>query len=177
MVELTERIPAHALMSWDSQFLLPNQHLVLVIAGFRGVYPPIRNDGTFTNTAAWSGVSLKFNVGFSRQYKPSKEHVANSLRQYGLQFNERRNEDNINIDDEPENDTFDKLSLSSSLESLLDEHFLPLLRLRRQFNLGWAAAEELHWKSRELQTSPTVLVTEINKARYETQCGLHIFTS
>ncbi|OJA08554.1 hypothetical protein AZE42_06638, partial [Rhizopogon vesiculosus] len=88
VVELTEKIPAHALMSWDSQFLIPGQHLVLAISGFRGVYPPILNDGTPTAAASWSGASLKFNVGFSQRYKPSKEHVSTSLRQYGLQFNQ-----------------------------------------------------------------------------------------
>jgi ubiquitin-conjugating enzyme E2 Q len=180
VVELTEKIPAHVLMSWDSQFLLPCQHLVLVMTGFRGVYPPIRSDGTLTTTALWSGASLKFNVGFSRKYKPSKEHVSASLRQYGLQLNQsdlknESAEDYIDVDEEFDNNTFDKTSLSSSLESLFDEHFLPLLRLRQEFKLGWAAAEELHWNSRALQESPAHVVTKMQEVRYATQCGSHSF--
>lgn len=177
MVELAEIIPAHVLMSWDSQFLLPRQHLVLVISGFRGVYPPIRVDGTLTSAALCSGTSLKFNVGFSQQYKPLKERVAASLRQSGLQFNGGLIEDCIDVDEEYDNinGTFDKLSLSSSFESLLDEHFLSLLRLRQQFNLGWAAAEELRWRSQELQKSPAILVTEMQEARYSTHYGSHLF--
>ncbi|OAX33300.1 hypothetical protein K503DRAFT_786591, partial [Rhizopogon vinicolor AM-OR11-026] len=85
-------------------------------------------------------------------------------------------EEYIDVDEEPDNGTFDKLSLSSSLESLLDEHFLLLLRFRRQFNIGWAAAEELNWRSRELQKSPAILVTEIQEACYATRCGSHLFT-
>ena len=38
------------------------------------------------------------------------------------------------------------MSLSTSLESLLNQQFLQLLRLRRKFNLGWAGAEELLWQ-------------------------------
>ncbi|KAJ8597247.1 hypothetical protein M405DRAFT_587353 [Rhizopogon salebrosus TDB-379] len=172
VVELTEKIPAHALMSWDSQFLLPCQHLVLVMTGFRGVYPPIRSDGTLTTTALCSGASLKFNVGFSRKYKPSKEHVSASLRQYGLQLNQSdlKNElaeDYIDVDEEFDNNTFDKTSLSSSLESLFDEHFLPLLRLRQEFKLGWAAAEELHWNSRALQESPAHVVTKMQEELWQ----------
>ncbi|KAG0696497.1 hypothetical protein DFH29DRAFT_984602 [Suillus ampliporus] len=175
VVELTDKIPAHVLMSWDSQFLLPRQHLVLVISGFWGVYPPIQSDGTLSSAAIHSCTSLKFYVGLSRRYKPSREHVTTSLRQYGLQLDQQDSvedgvaEDYIDVDKESEtgpaqdDGTFDKLSLSSSLESLLDEHFLQVLRIRRQFKLGWAAAEELHWRSQELQRSPAVLVTEMQE--------------
>ena len=39
---------------------------------------------------------------------------------------------------------FDRFSLSSSLESLMDQSFLKIVQLRRKFNLGWAGAELLH---------------------------------
>ncbi|KAG1868338.1 hypothetical protein DFJ58DRAFT_858928 [Suillus subalutaceus] len=175
VVELTDKIPAHVLMSWDSQFLRPRQHLVLVISGFWGVYPPVQSDGTLSPAAIHSSTSLKFYVGLSRQYKPSKEHVVASLRRYGLQSDQQNgaedgvDEEYIDVDKESEmgsaedDSTFDKFSLSSSLESLLDEHFLQLLRVRRQFKLGWAAAEELHWRSQELQTSHVILVKEMQE--------------
>ncbi|KAG1769061.1 hypothetical protein EV702DRAFT_1181859 [Suillus placidus] len=175
VMELTDKIPAHVLMSWDSQFLLPCQHLVLVISGFWGVYPPVQSDGTLSPAAIHSCTSLKFYVGLSRQYKPSKEHVIASLRRYGLQSDQQNGvedgmvEESIDVDKESEpgsaedDGTFDKFSMSSSLESLLDEHFLQLLQVRRQFKLGWAAAEELHWRSQELQRSPTVIVEEMQE--------------
>ena len=39
---------------------------------------------------------------------------------------------------------FDGFSLSSSLESLMDQSFLKIVQLRRKFGLGWAGAELLH---------------------------------
>jgi len=178
VVELTDKIPAHVLMSWDSQFLLPRQHLVLVISGFWGVYPPVQSDGTLSPAAIQSSTSLKFYVGLSRQYKPSKEHVVTSLRRYGLQSDQQNGvedgivEEYVDVDKESEtgliedDGTFDKFSLSSSLESLFDEHFLQLLRVRRQLGLGWAAAEELHWRSQELQRSPIILVKGMQEVRF-----------
>ncbi|KIK41799.1 hypothetical protein CY34DRAFT_24232 [Suillus luteus UH-Slu-Lm8-n1] len=176
MVELADKISAHVLMSWDSQFLIPRQHLVLVISGLLGVYPPVQSDGTLSPAAIHSGISLKFYVGLSRQYKPSKEHVTASFRRYGLQSDQQNGvedsnivEEDIDIDKVPEMGsvedvgTFDKFSLSSSFESLLDEHFLQLLRVRRQYKLGWAAAEELHWRSQELQKPHAVLVNEMQE--------------
>ncbi|KAG2360227.1 hypothetical protein BDR07DRAFT_1413070 [Suillus spraguei] len=181
VVELTDKIPAHVLMSWDSQFLLPRQHLVLVISGFWGVYPPVKSDGALSSAALHSCTSLKFYVGLSRQYKPSKEHVVASLHRYGLQSDQQNGvedgmvEEEEDVDKESEtglaedDSTFDKFSLSSSLESLLDEHFLRLLQVRRQFKLGWAAAEELHWRSQELQRSPEILVNEMQEELCEAE--------
>ncbi|KAG1824854.1 uncharacterized protein BJ212DRAFT_1322854 [Suillus subaureus] len=170
VVELTDKIPAHVLMSWDSQFLLPRQHLVLVTSGFCGVYPPVQSDGTLSPAAIHS----------------APQHVVASLRRYGLQSDQQNGiedgvvEEYIDVDNASEtgsaedDGTFDKFSLSSSLESLLDEHFLQLLRVRRQFKLGWAAAEELLWRSQELQRSPAILVKEmqeeLRQAEEEEQC-------
>lgn len=39
---------------------------------------------------------------------------------------------------------FGGFSLSSSLESLMDQSFLKIVHLRRKFGLGWAGAELLH---------------------------------
>jgi ubiquitin-conjugating enzyme E2 Q len=189
MVELADKIPAHVLMSWDNQFLLPRQHLVLVIAGLWGVYPPVQSDGTLSPAAIQSCTSLKFYVGLSRQYKPSKKHVIASLRRYGLQSDQQNGvedgvvEEYTNVDEKskvgPAEDdgTFDKFSLSSSLESLLDEHFLPLLRVRRQFKLGWAAAEELHWRSQELQRSHEVLLKEMQEVCFRSTKVIVIYSS
>lgn len=50
------------------------------------------------------------------------------------------------VEEEPEVDDsgkFDRFSLSSSLESLMDQSFLKIVKLRRKFALGWAGAEFL----------------------------------
>lgn len=172
VVELTDKIPAHVLMSWDSQFLLPCQHLVLLISGFRGIYPPVQSDGTLSPAAIRSCTSLNFCVGLSRNYKPSKGHVIALLRRYGLHSDQQNGvedgtfEEHVDVEMESETEddgAFDKFSLTSSLESLFNEHFLHLLRVRRQFKLGWAAAEELYWRSQELQRTPAVLVKEMQE--------------
>jgi len=75
-------------------------------------------------------------------------------------------EEALEVRSAQDNGTFDKLSLSSSLESLLDEHFIEVVRLRRQFKIGWAAAEELHWRSQDLLKSPEILVTEMQHVRF-----------
>ena len=49
-------------------------------------------------------------------------------------------EEIINVDE----GRFDGFSLSSSLESLMDQSFLKIVQLRRKFDLGWAGAELLH---------------------------------
>ncbi|KAF9047184.1 hypothetical protein BDZ89DRAFT_1089351 [Hymenopellis radicata] len=50
---------------------------------------------------------------------------------------------------------FDKFSLSSSFESLLDQNFLKVVQLRRKFGLGWAGAEVLHAQAEQSQMAPT----------------------
>ncbi len=61
----------------------------------------------------------------------------------------------ITADEEPEQqvdpDRFDKFSLSSSLDSLMDQSFLKLVQIRRKFGLGWAGAELLHSESEKSQ--------------------------
>ena len=49
-------------------------------------------------------------------------------------------EEVVNVDE----GRFDGFSLSSSLESLMDQSFLKIVQLRRRFGLGWAGAELLH---------------------------------
>jgi hypothetical protein len=53
---------------------------------------------------------------------------------------ELEEEEVVNVDE----GRFDGFSLSSSLESLMDQSFLKIVQLRRRFGLGWAGAELLH---------------------------------
>ncbi|KAG6851065.1 hypothetical protein H0H93_002957 [Arthromyces matolae] len=169
VVVLARSIPPRALMAWDRRLLSRSQHLTLLVSGFRGVYPPLDSGGLYTTDAQRSGVSLAFKVGLTGKYKPEKEYAKDAVRTYGLiqtdAEDELRNQadniaasDDIGYDDDGisltglpiavqedyDEGRFDRFSLSSSLESLLDHSFLKVLQLRRKFGLGWAGAELLH---------------------------------
>lgn len=60
-------------------------------------------------------------------------------------------------------DMFRRMSLSASLESLLDQQLLRLLQLRRRFNLGWAGAEELLWQTETAQEDPITVFQKQTK--------------
>lgn len=165
VISLAESIPPRALMAWDRHLLSKTQHLVLLISGMRGIYPTISSDGSLVPMAQRGGVQLNFKVGLSGKYKPSKENVREACRNFGLIVQDAEDEliaEKVNVDtafnwddqlqenvveeeSEPEDEgRFDKFSLSTSLESLLNQVFLKVVQLRRTFGLGWAGAEMLY---------------------------------
>ncbi|KAH9895584.1 hypothetical protein C8Q73DRAFT_688553 [Cubamyces lactineus] len=171
---LAETISARALVAWDRRLLERSQHLTLLISRLHGVYPVVKPDGALTHTAIARGVIPHFRIGLTTRYKPSADDAVEVLRRFGLQEGhgltdqDRASEDvqeDAFYDDEDfgsdgpepeseESDTpnsrtapdFRPFSLSSSLESLLDGHFMQVLRLRIEYGLGWAGAEFLRWE-------------------------------
>lgn len=171
VVTLAESIPPHALRAWDRRLLSRSQHLTLLISGFRGTYPTLDNDGTYGPIARQFNTSLSFKVGLTRGYKPGKEYAKDAARIFGLVTRDAEDElllqaekaaleqaeqDEWDMDppaeeaeqeeeeeEEEDDGRFDRFSLSSSLESLLDQAFLKLVQYRRRFSLGWAGAEVL----------------------------------
>jgi ubiquitin-conjugating enzyme E2 Q len=166
-------------MAWDRRLLSSSQHLTLLISGFHGLYPVLENDVSYTGSAQRLGVSLGFKVGLSQRYKPGTEQALEIVRKHGLITHDAEDElreqlewaaqqqrlersDDLNEDEpmpaEPipeeeevvDKDRFDSFSLSSSLESLMDQTFLKIVQLRRKYGLGWAGAELLH---SEIETS------------------------
>lgn len=154
-------------MAWDRRLLASSQHLTLLISGFHGLYPVLESNATYTSAALRLGVCLNFKVGLSTRYKPGADQVQELVRKHGLivkdaedEFQERLNarlyESGSDQDDNPAQDSaavveeandpnrFDRFSLSSSLESLMDQSFLKLVQIRRKFGVGWAGAELLH---------------------------------
>jgi ubiquitin-conjugating enzyme E2 Q len=160
-------------MAWDRRLLSRSQHLCLLISGFRGNYPAITPDGMLSPVAQQFGTALNFKVGLTPRYKPGKEFAKEAARTFGLIINDAEDDLRIQAEkaaaiesfdydneadsfaesaplgqatiEEPEDDEgcFDRFSLSSSLESLLDQALLKVVQLRRQFKLGWAGAEVL----------------------------------
>lgn len=140
---------------------MPGQYLTLLISGFHGSYPALSETGQVA-----SGFSkIRFNVGLSDS-KPSKEVVEATTRSFGLKEDEKYTpepEPEIPEYDEDDPDTwdipvreptpeleptmepgrFDKFSLSTSLESLMNQSLIPLIQLRIKFGIGWAGAEVL----------------------------------
>ncbi|KAL6306618.1 hypothetical protein BKA93DRAFT_773860 [Sparassis latifolia] len=84
VISLATDIPARALMAWDRRLLSRTQHLTLIVSGFRGVYPVLQKDGTIFLDALKRAVSLQFRIGLTATQKPSKEHVAEVVRNFGL---------------------------------------------------------------------------------------------
>jgi ubiquitin-conjugating enzyme E2 Q len=174
VITLSNTIPPHALMAWDRRLLSCSQHLTLLISGFHGLYPVLENDVSYTSSAQRLAVSLGFKVGLSQRYKPGAEQALEIVRKHGLITHEAEDEvrmqadwaamqqriersDDLDIDDPTpaevapieeevviDDGRFDRFSLSSSLESLMDQSFLKIVQLRRKFGLGWAGAELLH---------------------------------
>ena len=176
---LADTIPARALMAWDKRLLSRPQYLTLLISGLRGVYPVVKPDATYTDSAHFHGSAPQFRVGLTPGYKPTADEAAETLRRYGLReeydapptdpaegplFDEYDNEwydadtggndekdDVATTKDEEPSVGFQPFSLSSSLESLLDGHFLRILQLRIRYDLGWAGAETLWWEVEKSQ--------------------------
>ncbi|KAM5545525.1 hypothetical protein V8D89_000563 [Ganoderma adspersum] len=178
---LANTISPRALMAWDKQLLSRPQHLTLLISGLRGVYPVVQSDATYTHSAHFYGSTPQFRVGLTPKYKPTTDEAAETIRRFGLKeeydahpadtveepsFDDLEDDDLMDLDgseqppeaveppeEEPLNG-FQPFSLSSSLESLLNGHFLRILQLRIQYGLGWAAAETLCWEVETSQQPP-----------------------
>ena len=163
IVQLARRIPLRVLSAWDKRLLARTQHLTLLISGLGREYPILDSDGEYRREAKNAGVDLSFNVGLCQRYKPSKDQALELVRKHGLKTLEepiQQPSELLGTDDEDEDDFqqervptpepeeidpghLERFSLSTSLESVLQNLFLPILRLRLKYNLGWAGAETL----------------------------------
>ncbi|CAA7264437.1 unnamed protein product [Cyclocybe aegerita] len=179
-ITLANSIPPRALVAWDRRLLSCSQYLTLLISGFRGLYPVLESDGSYTASAQRLATTLTFKVGLSEKYKPGKDQVQEVVRKHGLIIQDAEDElriqaeleavqkakhydwENDFAEDEPmvevveevevaDPGRFDRFSMSSSLESLMDASFLKLVQLRRKFGLGWAGAELLHAETEKSQ--------------------------
>ncbi|KAF9788386.1 hypothetical protein BJ322DRAFT_1002310 [Thelephora terrestris] len=177
IVQLARRIPLRVLSAWDKRLLARTQHLTLLISGLGREYPILDSDGEYRREAKNAGVDLSFNVGLCQRYKPSKDQALELVRKHGLKNVEEHIQqppELLGTDDEDEDDAqqervstpepeemdpghLERFSLSTSLESVLQNLFLPVLRLRVKYNLGWAGAETLLADVETLQQSPEML--------------------
>ncbi|KAL0059054.1 hypothetical protein AAF712_014231 [Marasmius tenuissimus] len=196
VVKLAESIPARALMAWDKRLLSRSQHLVLLISGFRGVYPSPDYAATAIQKAqvVAGHTPLTFKVGLSGKYKPGIDHAREVHRNFGLitkdaedelrDQKQREKEEALATlyewdgegedpalpaealmaeEEEPEDEDeerFDRFSMSSSLESLMDQYFLKLVKIRRRRGVGWAGAELILWDVEKNQVPEEIVVNE-----------------
>lgn len=78
------------------------------------------------------------------------------------------------VEEEPEVDDsgqFDRFSLSSSLESLMDQSFLKIVKLRRKFSLGWAGAEFLDAEVEKSQWKEEDIFAAKEKVMFKFPCS------
>ena len=194
VVKLAESIPARALMAWDKRLLSRSQHLVLLISGFRGVYPsPDYSAAAIQKAQVAAGhMPLIFKVGLCGKYKPGMEQAREVHRSFGLitkdaedelrDQKEREKQEALAAvyewdgegenpalsadvllaeEEEPEDEDeerFDRFSMSSSLESLMDQYFLKLVKIRRRHGVGWAGAELILWEVEKNQVPEEIVV-------------------
>jgi ubiquitin-conjugating enzyme E2 Q len=170
------------MLAWDRCLLSCAQHLTLFISGLRGTYPLIGADGVYTANATRHSVALRFQVGLGGRYKPGKEAATEAARTFGwigsdaeeeLWKQKEKSEEEMYQEtntkkkeetEERENvGRFDRFSLSSSLESLMDQSLLRLIQIRRKFSLGWAGAEALLSEVEKSQKRPEDIFDEMNR--------------
>lgn len=102
--DLFQHILPHALLAWDRHFLEPGSHLTLLISGFRDVYPvPQQDDMPAPNVRA---PAFKFRVGFTQQYKPSKDNAIAAFREYIVHDTDKDGKD-VTSDDTTDSDMMD----------------------------------------------------------------------
>ncbi|KAJ6632300.1 hypothetical protein B0H10DRAFT_1865630 [Mycena sp. CBHHK59/15] len=178
-VALTQTIPVQALVAWDRRLLAAPRarHLVLLIAGFGGVYPALSPVGVPLRPGV---AALRFQVGVCARYKPDRAAAVEAGRTFGLvgrdaedEVREAREralrereaalagwededadgdasfayaEGAAEEEEEEERDEgrFERFSLSSSLESLLNAQLVKLVWVRRTYGVGWAGAELMY---------------------------------
>lgn len=190
VITLVNDIPARALMAWDRRLLSRTQNLTLLISGLRGTYPPLAPDGTYSKDAIARGTNIQFKVGLTKRYKPGKEHALEAKRNFGLvdeekaqtktptaeelfmsidpdkfSFDDEALQDVVMDEEEDDDGRFDKFSLSSSLESLLDQSLLRVVQFRLKYGLGWAGAEALLAETERLQQTTDAVLSNFRKVR------------
>lgn len=189
IVELADSVPPRALIAWDRRLLVRSQSITLLICGLRDVYPPLTPNGTYAPSRLET--KLTFKVGLTQRYKPSKQHAKDAQRVFGMLQEdaedqlERQKELQMELDAQIDVDgegpvvvvepkvvedddpgRFEKFSLSSSLETLLDGQLLRLIQYRRKFGLGWSGAEMLFAEVERLQIAAETLVEQMKDVRH-----------
>ncbi|GAA5904071.1 hypothetical protein JCM6882_003817 [Rhodosporidiobolus microsporus] len=114
-------VPARALQAWDSQLITGEVVYLVLLMNFQSKYPVDLDNMT-------SG-QVKFKVGISSKYKPSKQAVAAAFRSHSSNTYTKGD--------------FEAISLSAPLDALLNNKFQEILFTRRcNDRCGWAAAEQ-----------------------------------
>ncbi|KAK4700785.1 ubiquitin-conjugating enzyme E2 Q, partial [Phenoliferia sp. Uapishka_3] len=112
-------VPLRALQAWDSELLTGEVRYLVLLMNFGSKYPDPDNGGRG---------DVKFRVGLSPKYKPSKAAMASAFRSHSANTYTKND--------------FDPISLSRPLDSLFSDKFQEILLTRRSnVNVGWAAAE------------------------------------
>ncbi|GAA5881505.1 hypothetical protein JCM1840_007127 [Sporobolomyces johnsonii] len=114
-------VPVRALQAWDSHLITGDVVYLVLLMNFGSKYPVDLDNPTRGE--------VKFKVGISPTYKPSKSAIAAAFRSHSANTYTKGE--------------FQAISLSAPLDSLfLDKFQQILLTRRRNDQCGWAAAEQ-----------------------------------
>lgn len=158
--KLADSISPRALEAWDPRLIFGPWYLTMAITGIRGTCPVLADPANLVPNASEDRPT--FRVGLTAAYKPSAEQCLEFARVHAVQrkrpapkprtvYWTKDLDKGDGIRDDFENDKSFAFSLSSSLEALMNDCFLPVLALRIKHGIGWAAAEVLHSKLRRLR--------------------------
>ena len=149
-------------------------------------YPFIQSNGAIVESLATRGMkNLQFHVGLTPDNKPSEDLLQKLLRNFASfedadeQVAPTKNDVNDDFgdfgfgydfvteetDQKPNNEF--SFALSTSLESLLCDRFLEILRLRLRYTLGWATAETLVSCANQTQIPPDELFLDDSTVRFK----------
>ncbi|GAA6000083.1 hypothetical protein JCM10207_006044 [Rhodosporidiobolus poonsookiae] len=114
-------VPARALQAWDSQLITGEVVYLVLLMNFGSTYP--------VDLDNQSSGQVRFKVGISPKYKPSKAAVGAAFRSHSSHIYTKGE--------------FEAISLSAPLDALLNNKFQEIVATRRcNDRCGWASAEQ-----------------------------------
>ncbi|KWU47088.1 hypothetical protein RHOSPDRAFT_14601, partial [Rhodotorula sp. JG-1b] len=138
-------VPARALQAWDSRLITGQVVYLVLLMNVGSTYPVDLDHQT-------SG-QVRFRVGISPTYKPSKDAISAAFRAHSSNPYTRtflalllllsRRETDCKSMLTPTAGDFDAISLSNPLNALMNDKFQQLVQIRRSNDrVGWAGAEQ-----------------------------------
>ncbi len=111
-------VDLRALQAWDSSLITGEIVYLVMLLNFGAKYPVDMDD--------MSRGQVKVKIGLSPKYKPSHQAIGAAFRNHSSAYTPGE---------------FESFALSAPLDSLFGDKFEEIVACRRQYSVGWAAAE------------------------------------
>jgi ubiquitin-conjugating enzyme E2 Q len=112
-------VDLRALQAWDSNLITGEIVYLVMLLNFGAKYPVDMDD--------MSRGQVRVKIGLSPKYKPDHKAIAAAFRNHSSAYTPGE---------------FESFALSAPLDSLFAEKFQEIVACRRQYSVGWAAAEQ-----------------------------------